>query len=245
MPLALSLSTTGHKELQNMLSTAHAKIKSPRRVNEYIAIAMHDGGKDPAGREHLGIKRHITEASKTRHKTATRLGAKPTQYLAKAAGYLTTSATNETATVTITKSSEIFSRTNGPVTVRPTGKLKWIAIPAHKDTCGKWPRNFPEDSMDFVVIKEGKLAALFEKKPNLNEPDPVDPDAPEKPKRAAKARTARKADKPKNLKRKVMFWLVKSATLPHDRGLLPTDKEFYELVFLGIDNALVQSGAKL
>ena len=81
-------------------------------------------------------REHITQASKTRHKSAARLGATQTGYLEKIA----TSAEGVRAEgtpgqVTLRLQGDIFKRTFGPVIVKK--KDKWLTIPIAPQSYGR------------------------------------------------------------------------------------------------------------
>ena len=96
-----------------------------------------------AGAEVL-TRRHIAEsAAPSRHRTAQRLGATPTGYLARRANAVESSHTGSTATVTLGGEAEIFARAFGDVTVnaRPG---KSLAIPWRAEAYGRRPREFTD-----------------------------------------------------------------------------------------------------
>jgi hypothetical protein len=111
-----------------------------------------------AGRLEQVTRSHITKASLTRHKTATRLSAKPTGYLEKKEGTVESQVTgNADGLIQISVYGDIFARVDGPVSVKPRTK-KWLAIPATAEAYGKRP--YEIDGLRFVLMKKGKLAAL-------------------------------------------------------------------------------------
>lgn len=76
-------------------------------------------------------REHITQASRTRHKTSSRLGATPTGYLEKIATSAEgVSGVGSPGLVTLTLQGEIFKRAFGPVTVKKSDKLLTIPIAA-------------------------------------------------------------------------------------------------------------------
>lgn len=149
---------------------------------------------------------HITKASLTRHKTATRLGARPTGYLEKTAGTVESFVTgNADGTIKLTVYGDIFQRVDRPVSVLP--KLKaWLAIPNVAEAYGRRPKEFT--GLRFVTLKKGKLAALVQ---DLEQP---------------------KDDKGRQPFR-VIYWLKKGVTLPQDRGLLPSERDYLQALESG------------
>lgn len=83
---------------------------------------------------------HITRASRTRHTTATRLGAKPTGYLERAAS--TVEARGSKGLVTLTIQGDIFKRAFGPVTVTAK-RAKMLTIPWSAKALGRRAAEFP------------------------------------------------------------------------------------------------------
>jgi hypothetical protein len=79
---------------------------------------------------------HIRTAAASRHATAQRLGATPTQYLSKQASGV--EAQGDATGVTITVPGRIFRRVLGPVQV--VAKKKWLTIPAAAESYGKRAR---------------------------------------------------------------------------------------------------------
>ena len=76
------------------------------------------------------VRRHVREAAKTRHKTADRLGAPRSGYLARAAE--TVEASGDKEGVELKIAGAIFKRVNGPVVVRPL-KKQYLTIPIHRE----------------------------------------------------------------------------------------------------------------
>jgi hypothetical protein len=149
---------------------------------------------------------HITKASKTRHKTADRLSAKRTGYLEKKEGTVESHVTgNADGLIRISVYGDIFSRVDGPVSVKPRTK-KWLAIPNTAEAYGRRPRELK--SLRFILIKKGFLAALVRDIDGPPGPDGRQPS-------------------------EVIYWLKKGVTLPQDRGLLPTEAEFLKAMESG------------
>ncbi|MES2598610.1 MAG: hypothetical protein V4662_24965 [Verrucomicrobiota bacterium] len=138
---------------------------------------------------------HILFASVTRHKTATRLNASPTNYLVKAAEAVETEVSpGADSPVKVYVYGEIFERVDRDVEVKPVRK-KWLAIPATRQAYGRRPGEIP--GLHFMLMKKGTLAAL------VSYPG-----------------GKRKDDGRKNIK--IWYWLKKGVTLPKDPGLLPS-----------------------
>lgn len=137
-------------------------------------------------------REHITKASKTRHKSAARLGATQTGYLEKIA----TSAEGvrgegAPGQVTLRLQGDIFKRAFGEVTVKK--KDKWLTIPIAAQSYGR------------RAAEMGPMFRIKSRKGNqlLVQTDPDD-------------------------KKKIipLYVLKEQVTLPQDRGLLPSDKDF-------------------
>lgn len=148
-------------------------------------------------------RNHITRAARTRHKTATLLGARRTGYLEGKAALVESRSDASGATLTVV--GDIFARADGPVLVRPKTR-KFLAIPAHKSAYGKRPGEFPD--LKLIVLKSGgkkRLALVKADQTNLK----------------TRRRSGFEYDRSKGRAGIVYFWLVKQARLPHDPGLLP------------------------
>ncbi|GAA5137401.1 hypothetical protein GCM10023213_14020 [Prosthecobacter algae] len=173
------------------------------------------------------LRSHVVAASKTRHKTATRLGANPSNYLAKRADTVESQVTgNADGLIRLTIYGDIFARVDGPVNVRPK-RAKSLAIPAIAGAYGRRPREI--GGLRLVVFLDAKKAALakvtgdggtgtvFLRKQIVGPPRPGTDRwrrynrkfGPEKP----------------TPKVTVWYWLKKGVTLPQDRGLLPQPEE--------------------
>jgi hypothetical protein len=222
MPAIIELDMTNDREWLTLLERAHEIVDDPSVLHESMAQVMVNGGSV------LGIQKHITNAAKTRHKTADKLGAQRSGYFEQAAQNIEATGTRRGAEVTINNSSGIFARTWGPVRVR-VQRGTWLAIPAHKNSYGKSPLNFP-GMLDFVKLKEGLAAWFLRDKPKTEKRrEPLI--GPRKPMTATRAR---KADTTTTkAKRVVYFWGKHETTLPQDRGLLPTDEDLIQLAAEG------------
>ena len=173
------------------------------------------------------VKRYIIEeATPTRHVTAQRLGASPTNYLAKAGASVVSRGDSSGAEVVIPQNGEIFARVGGPVTVRPRLK-KYLTLPA---TAAAYSKRAGEmEGLQFRINKAG--TAMLVMGPRYQRK----PDGTRRTKdEAADYRAELKADT------KVMYWLKKRVTLSEDRGLLPSDAQFYEAIKDGAAEALTQ-----
>lgn len=141
-------------------------------------------------------REHITKASRTRHKTASRLGAKQSGYLEKLA--TATEGVRGTGTlgrVAMTLQGDIFKRAFGPVTVKK--KDKWLTIPIAAESYSRRAREF--SALFMITSKKGNRL--------LVQRDPDD-----------------------KKKLKLLYTLKDSVTLPEDRGLLPSDKDYLSAV---------------
>lgn len=137
-------------------------------------------------------------AAPTRHTTAQRLGARPTNYLSKLARGVEAVWNKSWASITMPTgdSREIFARVEGPVVIEPRD-AKYLAIPAKAVAYGRRPREFSD--LVFVQFGSTGVRALI------------------------KRGSGGKGKKPD-----VFFWLKDRVTLPQDEGLLPAEYEFFE-----------------
>lgn len=110
-----------------------------------------------AGGAEVLTRRYIAEiAAPSRHKTAQRLGATPTGYLARRANAVESSHTGDTATITLGGEAEIFARAFGDVTVnaRP-GKM--LTIPWRAEAYGRRAGEFS----DLFVVRSKRGNAFL------------------------------------------------------------------------------------
>lgn len=164
-----------------------------------------------AARLETTTRDHIRMAAGSRHKTATRLSAKPTGYLSRRAETVESFVTgNPDGLIRLTVYGDIFSRVDGAVSVTPKRRA-WLAIPNVSEAYARRPREIP--GLRFMLIKKGKLAALVT--------DLEGPPAPGKRQPV-----------------KIWYWLKKGVTLPQDRGLLPTEKDYLDAVEKAADDYL-------
>jgi hypothetical protein len=226
MPAIVELLMENDAQFLALLERARELVDDPSQLHESMAQVMVNGGSV------IGIQKHITNASRTRHKTADRLGAQRSGYLEQAAQNIEATGTRRGAEVTINNSSGIFARTWGPVRVR-VQRGTWLAIPCHKNSYNKSPLNFP-GMLDFVKLKEGLAAWFLRDKPKTDTGRAalIGPRKPITATRARKAETT--TTKPKRV---VYFWGKHEVTLPKDEGLLPAD---WDLIQLAAEGAQAQ-----
>lgn len=100
-------------------------------------------------------REHIVSASKTRHKTAEKLGANPSQYLLNKASSV--EAVGTPGQVLLSVAGEIFKRTFQPVTVNAVN-AKMLTIPWRAEAYGRRAREF--DGL-FVYKSKGGQGPSF------------------------------------------------------------------------------------
>jgi hypothetical protein len=124
-----------------VLADLHRELSDRTSLHKYIGAAAE-----------AGTRLHIRSAAAQRHKTADKLGAKPTGYLTKRAELVEGTGNAEQAEITVT--GAIFKRVFGPVRVRPVAK-KMLAIPMRAEAYGKRPGEF--DDLFVYRSKQGRL----------------------------------------------------------------------------------------
>lgn len=110
----------------------------------------------------VGVK-HFTQdylRKLKRHRTAERLGAKPTQHYAKAANVLEAESDEEEGRLVIPRDTGL-GRAFGFVILRPTGTRKWLTIPAHAKTYGRGVRDFPDGTFQFTTLFAHRAFAVM------------------------------------------------------------------------------------
>jgi hypothetical protein len=115
-----------------------------------------------------GTRRYLETIAKDRHRTAERLGAKPTGHLTRAASAIE-STSDATAAFLIIPAKTALSRAFGEVRVTPkTGKM--LAIPAHQTTYGKYAREFTRETFYIRFIAHtGRASLCFKSGPYKDE----------------------------------------------------------------------------
>lgn len=94
-----------------------------------------------------------------RHKTATALGAKPTQHHARAARGIESASDDATSTIRIPRSSGL-ARAFSALTIRPGSGRKFLTIPADRRTYGRRAGEFPTGDLVFSIVG-GRFPALM------------------------------------------------------------------------------------
>ncbi len=189
----------------------------PTRLHQRIALQVVNGSPGVTA-----LRAHIRSAAQSRHKTADRLGAKRTGYLERAAQNIEAKGDAKAAQIIINNSSGIFSRINGPVTIKPV-RTKWLWIPVHRISYGKSPLNFPNRLR--IVIKNDKVGFAFLRKTPKSDAPRAALDTKPKKVKARKARKASQAKAEQDPETPLLFVLKKQVTLPQDRGLMLSDNE--------------------
>lgn len=202
---------TSEKEIMDMANLV-IRVKHIEALRKKLNAVMNDTAKTQMSK-YTGtsvlerIRDHLDTMSPHRHKTANRLGAKPTHHLEYASGRMggVNSEGEKQSTDLASYDSRGFMvairntpallRAFGPVTVRPR-KAKWLTIPIHKDAYGKRVKD---------LRNEGRRIFRLGKSRVLAETDPTD----------------KKKIRP-------LYALCQSSTSRRDRGLLPTQEKMKE-----------------
>ena len=131
------------------------------------------------------------------HKTAQRLGAKPTGFRARNSRSIESASNEETAIVRIPRSTGL-GRAFSDITIKPSNGRTYLTIPACAETYGRVVREFPADAFKFAMFQGAKpcVALLW----------------------AEDGGSHRKGD--------VAWWLRREVTQKQDRGLLPSDEGY-------------------
>lgn len=136
-----------------------------------------------------------------RHRTAERLGARPTRHYERAATAIQGESDNAGAILRIPRRTGL-GRAFGFVLLRPTGGRRFLTIPAGPETYGRQAGEWSRETFDFAVIHTHRG------------PSPVLV-------WAADGGTHRKGD--------VAFWLRTLVYQKQDPTLLPSDAAYQEL----------------
>lgn len=141
----LSVKITVTDSATPALAAVGDSLKDRRGLNKSIAGSVEDI-----------TRAHIRIAAQTRHTTATRLGAAPTNYLSKLSE--TIESHSDGVGVVMDVYGAIFRRVTGAVDVRPVTK-KWLTIPAAAESYGRRAGEFSD--LEFALNKGGESARLI------------------------------------------------------------------------------------
>ncbi len=161
-----------------------------------------------AGKFEEQTREHIAQAAQSRHKTAEKLGANPSQYLLNKAASV--EAIGAPGRVLLSVSGEIFKRTFQPVTVTASA-AKMLTIPWTAEAYGKRAGEFGK--LFVYVSKHGDGAAFLARREGGT--------------------------------MKFLFLLKRSVVLPQDRGLLPSEEDFFKTTEQTADEQLTLMKRKL
>lgn len=172
---------------------------------------------------------HIRKAVPSRHKTASRLGATPTNYLAKRADTVESGVSGTFVFVSVY--GAIFARVDSDKTIRARPK-KALTIPATAAAYGRRAKEI--GGLRLVVFLDAKKAALAKVKGGPKTGTVFMRKKIFGPAKLSTVRWQRWREK-KGLSNeppeiKVFYWLKKEVRLPQDRGLLPKDEELLDAV---------------
>lgn len=153
---------------------------------------------------HKEVHAFIGNMSRTRHKTANRLGAGPSKHFENATGRVVLrEVTPERATVVI-ENTPGLSRAYHDLNIQPV-RARWLTIPLHRDAYAK--RVADLRGLGHKIFRPGKARILVE----------------------TTTRTETYTDKSgktrKRKKLRPLYALVKSVRVPQDKGLLPQEKQ--------------------
>jgi hypothetical protein len=110
-----------------------------------------------ANDEELFYQKYVS--SLNRHKTATGLGAKPTEHHAKAAKRIEGESNEDAAYVRIPRATGL-GRAFRDLNITPKAGKKYLTIPAHASTYGKRVGEIPE-SVSFAIVGGRHRALVF------------------------------------------------------------------------------------
>jgi hypothetical protein len=122
-------------------------------------VALHAAIADD---EEIFYQRYVS--SLERHKTATGLGAKPTQHHAKSAKRIEGDANEDAAYVRIPRATGL-GRAFRDLNITPRAGKKFLTIPAHASTYGKRVGEVPFD-MSFAIVGGRHRALVFTSGPD-------------------------------------------------------------------------------
>lgn len=165
----------------------------------------------------IRIKDHIGTMSVSRHKTADRLGASHTKHYENAAGRVVLRDVSEDKAVIEVGNTPGLSRAFHDLHITPK-RAKWLTIPMHRSAYGF--RVADLRGIGHKIFRPGKARILAETT-TLTE-----------------TYTDKSGKTRKRAKLRPLYALVKSVTVPQDKGLLPQPKEIREWAIGDAENFL-------
>lgn len=247
--------------LRGDLEGVRALLTDHTKLNQAIGTAIVYGPHVKFGRELRGLKAHLIQAATTRHTVANKLGVKPTEYLTHLANAVEIHATADGVDIVIGNNETgagILARVLGDVVIVPD-RRKWLCIPVTAKTHNTTPLNWP-GQLAFVPSKRDKNTAFLIWRKNVSAAgversldaalEPVDGGRKRSAGRSQRSAKAKKAARAKRVndangaKLDIAFVLKKQVTLPEDKGLLPTEKEFQDLASAGVRGAIDEALSK-
>ena len=173
-----------------------AKIASPEVMRQ-----VHEAiGEDLVER----VRDHIGTMSVSRHKTANRLGATPTGFYEHARGRVVMQKADDSEAVVAILNTPGLSRAYRALTIKPK-KAKWLTIPLHRIAYAK--RVADLRGAGHKIFRPGKAHILAETTTQME------------------TYTTKDGKTRKRKKLRPLYALVKSVTIPQDKGLLPLQKD--------------------
>jgi hypothetical protein len=163
-----------------------------------------------------------------------KMGGKRTNFVGEMARSVNSVSDAKSATVSIAHIGARLRIMGG--TIKPV-KAKYLTIPAIVEAYGKRARDFPNLELAYTK-RNGKVEAnalVYTRS------TPVGKGAPKRGTFNTSFGKMPKAHKEKAIaknSRMVVFWLVRSANIPKNRDLIPTDQQFIETALRTIDKYL-------
>lgn len=153
-------------------------------------------------------KSHLIDLSRTRHKTAAALGARPTGHLGRAAESVASTSSEESATISIT--SPGFARVGRDLEIRPVNG-QWLTVPIDRLGYGVRVRE----------LERNLGTRLFR---------------PRRADGSRSRILALREGKGKNARLRPVYALVRRVRLRQDRTLLPSNAQFSGAALKGIND---------
>jgi len=138
------------------------------------------------------------------HRTAQRLGGKPTGWRAQNAAAVTAQSDPQEGRVIIPRSTGL-GRAFHNVVIRPGSGKTYLTLAGHQETYGRSVRDFPEDTFRFAVIQSWRtfVVLVFRETSGRHE------------------------------KGEVGYWLKREVEQKQDRTLLPSDERYAKVARAG------------
>ena len=195
MSLSFQIDVSGDDQVIKMLARLRTKLTDKTALHKSIGTWAESATRD-----------HLIQEAQARHKTANRLGARPSGHLEPHGDVVNSKLSNADAAI-VSINIPGIRRAFGDLTI--TAKSgKWLTIPANAEAYNRRARTF--NDLRVAFFGKGRMALVKAEQSSLSD------------------------RKESGGRSEVYYWLKKSVTQKQDRALLPPDDDFATAAVQGI-----------